>query len=48
MRTGLPLESLDLLIYLVFLLSLLGWAALLLMRKKASHRHYCQPGKQDD
>lgn len=34
MRTGLPLESLDLLIYLVFLLSLLGWAALLLMRKK--------------
>ncbi|WP_186374833.1 hypothetical protein [Yersinia similis] len=48
MRTGPPLESLDPLICLVFLLSLSGWVALLLMRKKASRCHYYQPGKQDD
>lgn len=46
MRTGLPLESLDPLICLVLLLSLLGWVALLLMRKKASRCHYYQPGNK--
>ncbi|CNK40729.1 Uncharacterised protein [Yersinia enterocolitica] len=40
MRAGLPLEGFEPLICLVFLLSSLGWMALL-MRKKTSRRHHC-------